>query len=157
MVDIDADREKHNSSVFAITFLFVLFFILCELFLSSYSSVNELLLFVVIKVNRGILSRIVFLFCRPEFNLKRAGTGPVVKAARRHSNHAISQPIRVKSLRFLRSKKNPPSSSVLPSSLRSTTHPPSSFVPSSSPASPRASQSSEAQEQHDTPRAALIK
>ncbi|XP_026221297.1 TBC1 domain family member 12 isoform X2 [Anabas testudineus] len=94
---------------------------------------------------------------RPEFNLKRAGTGPVVKAARRHSNHAISQPIRVKSLRFLRSKKNPPSSSVLPSSLRSTTHPPSSFVPSSSPASPRASQSSEAQEQHDTPRAALIK
>lgn len=105
---------------------------------------------------------VCFSVFRPDCNFKRAGTGPAVKAARRRSNHSVIQPIRVKSLHLLRSKKNllnqnPPSSSVLPSSLRSSTLPPSSSIPSSSPPSPSAAQSRKQQTQHDTPRTALIK
>ncbi|KAK9517188.1 hypothetical protein VZT92_025074 [Zoarces viviparus] len=96
---------------------------------------------------------------RSEPTLKRTGTGPFGKAAGRRSNHGLVQPVRVKSLRLLRSSKNPlsqtpPSSSVLPPSLRSSTLPPSSsIVPSQSPPSSSADQ----HEQHDTPRTALIK
>ncbi|KAM6926584.1 uncharacterized protein PEZ65_010089 isoform 1-T2 [Lycodopsis pacificus] len=96
---------------------------------------------------------------RSEPTLKRTGTGPFGKAAGRRSNHGLVQPVRVKSLRLLRSGKKPlsqtpPSSSVLPPSLRSSTLPPSSsIVPSPSPPSSSADQ----QEQQDTPRTALIK
>ncbi|KAF3689195.1 USP6 N-terminal-like protein Related to the N-terminus of tre [Channa argus] len=94
---------------------------------------------------------------RPEFSLKRAETGPSIKVARSRNNHTIIQPIRVKSLRLLRSKKNSlnqnlPSSSIFPSSLRSATLPPSCSMPSSC-----APQNREQHNQDDTPRAALIK
>ncbi|XP_049430927.1 uncharacterized protein si:ch211-266k8.4 [Epinephelus fuscoguttatus] len=99
---------------------------------------------------------------RSEQTFKRTGTGPVGKLASRHSNHSLVQPIRVKSLRLLRNSKNspsqtPPSSSVLPSSLRSSTLPPSSSILSSSPPSSSAPQSEDQQKQQDTPRTALIK
>ncbi|KAK2841845.1 hypothetical protein Q5P01_012045 [Channa striata] len=99
---------------------------------------------------------------RPEFSLKRADTGPSIKVTRRRSNHSIIQPIRVKSLRLIRNKKNSsnqtlPSSSILPSSLRSTTLPPSCSIPSSGPPSPSSPQSKEEHNPNDTPRTALIK
>ncbi|XP_008286716.1 serine/arginine repetitive matrix protein 2-like [Stegastes partitus] len=59
---------------------------------------------------------------RSEQTLQRSGTGP----AHRRSNHSIVQHVRAKSLRLLRNHKNPPSqtppsSSVLPPSLRAST------------------------------------
>ncbi|XP_040894084.1 rab GTPase-activating protein 1 [Toxotes jaculatrix] len=95
---------------------------------------------------------------RSEKTFRRAGTGPVGKVARHHSNHSI----RVRSLRLLRSGKNPlnqapPSSSVLPSSLRSSALPPLSSIQSPSPPSSSASRSGEPHKQQDTPRMAFIK
>ncbi|XP_034390497.1 TBC1 domain family member 2A isoform X2 [Cyclopterus lumpus] len=92
-----------------------------------------------------------------EPTLKRTCTGPSGKASGHRSNSLV-QPIRVKSLRLLRSSKNPlgqisPSSSVLPPSLRSSTLPPSSSSIAPSPSPP----SSSSGEQQDTPRTALIK
>lgn len=93
----------------------------------------------------------------PEPALKRTCTGPSGKAACRHSNRSLGQPhTGDKSLRLLRSKKNPPSqtsppsSSVLPPSLRSSTLPPSS----SSVALSQSPPSSSSGEQRDTPRTA---
>ncbi|XP_071390513.1 carabin-like [Centroberyx affinis] len=102
---------------------------------------------------------------RPERTFRRAGTGPVGKVARRRSNNGLIQPLRVKSLRLLRSGKNPPpqtppsSSSVLPSSLRSSTLPPSSSssIPSSQGSESFASPGGTEPKQQDTPRTALIK
>ncbi|XP_022601930.1 TBC1 domain family member 8B-like [Seriola dumerili] len=95
---------------------------------------------------------------RSEQTFKRAGTGPVGKVARHHSNHNI----RVKSLRLLRNGKNsssktPASSSILPSSLRSSTLPPLSSIPSSTPPSSSPSQSDEQHKQQNTTRMAFIK
>ncbi|XP_076590118.1 uncharacterized protein LOC143322667 [Chaetodon auriga] len=91
---------------------------------------------------------------RSEQTFKRTGTGPVGRLAQRHTNHNPVQPVRVKTLRLLRNGKHPlsqtpPSSSILPSSLNSSTHPPS---PSSS-----ALQSEDQQTQRDTTRTAFIK
>ncbi|XP_035013787.2 rab GTPase-activating protein 1 [Hippoglossus stenolepis] len=94
-----------------------------------------------------------------EQTFTRAATEPVGKAARHHSNHSI----RVKSLRLLRSGKNPsnhtppPSSSFPPPSLRSSTLPPLSSIPASNPPSSGASQSREEPKQQDTPRMAFIR
>nr|XP_046250058.1 USP6 N-terminal-like protein [Scatophagus argus] len=98
---------------------------------------------------------------RSQQPLKRIGTGPVHKMAPGRSNHSVIHPIRVKSLRLLRNK-NPlnqaaPSSSILPSSLRSCTLPQSSSIPSSSSQSSSAPQSGSRQKQQDTARTALIK
>ncbi|AWP08946.1 putative rab GTPase-activating protein 1-like [Scophthalmus maximus] len=89
-----------------------------------------------------------------EQTFQRAATGPVGRVARHHSNHKI----RVKSLRLLRNGKNPlnqsppsSSSSVPPSSLRSSTLPPLSSAPSSNPLS------SEQTKQRDAPRMAFSK
>uniref|UniRef100_A0A8D3B177 Si:ch211-266k8.4 n=1 Tax=Scophthalmus maximus TaxID=52904 RepID=A0A8D3B177_SCOMX len=89
-----------------------------------------------------------------EQTFQRAATGPVGRVARHHSNHNI----RVKSLRLLRNGKNPlnqsppsSSSSVPPSSLRSSTLPPLSSAPSSNPLS------SEQTKQRDAPRMAFSK
>ncbi|XP_055011507.1 uncharacterized protein si:ch211-266k8.4 [Boleophthalmus pectinirostris] len=58
---------------------------------------------------------------RSNENFKRALSGPNGKGSHRRSNHSLIQPLRVRSLRLLRSNKNnPPSpSSVLPPTLRS--------------------------------------
>uniref|UniRef100_A0A8C5EQB0 USP6 N-terminal-like protein n=1 Tax=Gouania willdenowi TaxID=441366 RepID=A0A8C5EQB0_GOUWI len=66
---------------------------------------------------------------RPEQMMSPVGES-VGKVAHRRGNHSIAQQVRVKSLRLLRNTKSPltkspPSSSVLPPSLRSTTLPPS--------------------------------
>ncbi|XP_038562722.1 carabin-like isoform X1 [Micropterus salmoides] len=87
---------------------------------------------------------------------KRTGTGPVGKVAHRRSSHSLIQPIRVKSVRLLQSNKNPhsqtpPSTSILPSSLRSTTLHPSSSIQSSSPPLSSAPQSAD-QKQQDSGR-----
>ncbi|KAI3371687.1 hypothetical protein L3Q82_024246 [Scortum barcoo] len=98
---------------------------------------------------------------RSQQTFKRTATGPVGKLAHRRSNHSLVEPIRVKSLRLLRNAKNPsqnpPSSSILPSSLRSATLPPSSSISSSSPQSSSTPQSEDQPKQQDTPRTALIK
>ncbi|XP_041853843.1 TBC1 domain family member 10A [Melanotaenia boesemani] len=95
---------------------------------------------------------------RCEQTFKRSGAGPFPKVSHRHSNHSIIHHVRTKSLRLLRNGKGPPnqppSSSVLPPSLRSSTLPPSSSIPSSSPQSTDASRSEECQ---DTPNTALIR
>ncbi|KAM3609155.1 uncharacterized protein V6R79_010289 [Siganus canaliculatus] len=96
---------------------------------------------------------------RSEQPFRRAGTGPVGKVAHRRSNHSLVQPTRVKSLRLSRSSKNPsrqtpPTSSLLPSSLRSMTVPPSS---SSSPPSSSTAESSDLHLQQEAARTALIK
>ncbi|XP_060932410.1 uncharacterized protein LOC133009025 [Limanda limanda] len=94
-----------------------------------------------------------------EQTFRRAATEPLGKAARHHGNHIL----RVKSLRLLRSGKNPssrtppPSSSFPPPSLRSSTLPPISSIPSSNPPSSGASQSREEPEQQDTPSMAFIR
>ncbi|KAM4618299.1 uncharacterized protein ACJ7VT_007709 [Polymixia lowei] len=95
---------------------------------------------------------------RPERTFRRTSTGPVGKVARRRSNNKLVQPIRVRSLCLIRNSKNPPAeaspttSSILPSSLRSSALPPSSS--SDHPVTPPLSQQPE---QRDTPRATLIK
>ncbi|XP_027128149.1 TBC1 domain family member 10A isoform X1 [Larimichthys crocea] len=99
---------------------------------------------------------------RSEQTFKRSSTGPVGKAAHRRSNHSLVQPMRVKSLRLLRNNKNPqsqtpPSSSVLPPSLRSSSLPPSSSIRSSGPPSSGAAQSGDLQKQEDTARTAFIR
>lgn len=100
---------------------------------------------------------------RSEQTFRRTGTGPVGKVACRRSNYSLIQPFRVKSLRLLRNNKNPstktpPSSSVLPSSLRSSALPVSSSILSSSPPSSQCSVPGiEKPKRQDTPRTALIK
>lgn len=91
--------------------------------------------------------------CRSNENFKRSGTGPIGKVGHRGSDHSLIQPLRVRSMRLLRSKEAKSStnvslrSSVLPPTLRSTTLPPVSTPP--------ASQTQE-QAVHITPRMAFL-
>ncbi|XP_058501784.1 USP6 N-terminal-like protein isoform X1 [Solea solea] len=85
---------------------------------------------------------------RAEQSFRRAGTGPVGKVSRHHSNHNL----RIKSLRVLRSGRNPPSqasSSVPPSSLRSCS------LPASTP--PSSGEQQQKHGQQESPRMAFLK
>ncbi|KAK5602262.1 hypothetical protein CRENBAI_014447 [Crenichthys baileyi] len=96
---------------------------------------------------------------RYEQTFKRSGTGSVGKLSHRRSNHSIINHARAKSHPLLGKEKsslnqNPFSSSVLPSSRRSSTLPRSC---STTPSSPQSTSASQSGEPHETPNTALIR
>ncbi|XP_055078594.1 uncharacterized protein si:ch211-266k8.4 isoform X2 [Periophthalmus magnuspinnatus] len=89
---------------------------------------------------------------RSNDNFKRTGTGSSGKGSRRRSNHSLIHPLRVRSLRLLKSnplKQNSPTSPVLPPTLQSFTLSPASTPPASTPSASThpASTPSQGQEQ----------
>ncbi|XP_034541916.1 small G protein signaling modulator 3 isoform X2 [Notolabrus celidotus] len=85
--------------------------------------------------------------------LKRTGTGPVGQVTHSRSKRGLLQPSRVKSLRALRSSKT--LQSQTPTS--STTIPCASTPPQSPSVRSPSFRSSQREDQHDTPRTALLK